>query len=178
MENWKAIEGYEGLYEISNYGRVKSLSRPVIDKNGVHVRTTDEIFKKPQVDTRGYYRVQLSKNNKHKTHKVHRLVAQAFIPNPENKRDVNHIDAVKTNNFVDNLGWVTNAENIAHAQENKLSYRLRKPVGQYDLNGNLLKTYESAYATRQDGFSERNVSSCCNGYYGCKTYKKFIWKYL
>lgn len=102
-EEWRDIEGYEGLYQVSNLARVRSLQR----------QKTRII--KPEIIHTGYLRVTLYKSGKTKSHYVHILVAQAFIPNPENKKQVNHIDGNKQNNCIDNLVWVTPSENIIHA---------------------------------------------------------------
>ena len=104
-EQWKEIENYED-YVISDQGRVFSYKR--------------SIFLKPGKDTCGYLQVDLHKNGVRKSQKVHRLVASAFIPNPENKRTINHIDGVKINNFVSNLEWATDKENTQHAWRNGL----------------------------------------------------------
>lgn len=101
-EIWKDIEGYEGLYKVSNLGRIKSFY------HGGKIM-------KPDVSNHGHLRVKLSKSGKLKRYLVHRLVARAFIPNSENKPQINHIDADPTNNSVDNLEWSTQSENIKHA---------------------------------------------------------------
>lgn len=108
-EVWKDIKGYEGLYQISNLGRVKSLKR----FNTNNANTKDRILK-PSLDRKGYLHVVLCKNNKRYNKTLHRLVAEAFIENPENKPQVNHIDEDKTNNRVSNLEWMTNKENRNH----------------------------------------------------------------
>lgn len=107
-EIWKSVKGYEGIYEISSFGRVKSLGR-----KGSGASIKDRILK-PGLSTSGYLFYNLCINNNPKIHQAHRLVALHFIPNPENKKEVNHIDADKHNNFVDNLEWATPSENIRH----------------------------------------------------------------
>ena len=99
----KDIKNFEGLYEVSNYGRVRNYKTKTI--------------KAVQISDRGYYKSNLSKNNKQKMCRVHRLVAQAFIPNPDNKSEVNHKDFNKLNNHVDNLEWTSGDENITHSQQ-------------------------------------------------------------
>lgn len=117
-EIWKLIKGYEGLYEVSNLGRIKALEKRV-DKGKCH-RAWKEHFLKYGIDNNGYFRTNLSKNGKNKTVKVHRIVAQTFIENPYNKKTVNHIDGNKQNNNITNLEWATQNENMKHACENKL----------------------------------------------------------
>ena len=108
-EIWKDVNGYEGDYQVSSLGRVKSF------KYG------KEKILKPGKGSRGYLTVSLSKNKKGKTIKVHRLVALAFIKNPQGKRTVNHINGVKADNRLSNLEWATDSENIKHAFANGLS---------------------------------------------------------
>ena len=118
-EIWKDIEGYEGLYQVSTCGNVKSL--PKVRRNGTGTYIQKEKLLKPSNTSTGYKKVELCKDGKRKSFKVHRLVAQAFIPNPENKREVNHIDGNKHNNNVNNLEWVTSSENKLHAFEMHLN---------------------------------------------------------
>lgn len=110
MQKWLDIKGYEGLYQISNDGKVKSLPRQFGS-----IFRKKSIILKPKTDRYNYQAVHLSKDNKKSWPTVHRLVAEAFIPNPENKRMVNHKDGNKQNCCSDNLEWVTNDENVAHA---------------------------------------------------------------
>ena len=121
-EEWKPIEGYEGIYEISNYGRVKSL----IGWNGhQYIKRERVLAPYTERNNKNYMRsrVKLIKNGEKKDAKVHRLVAKAFIPNPNNYKAVNHIDGNPLNNKVDNLEWCTQKENIIHAIENELTIR-------------------------------------------------------
>ena len=131
-EIWHNVKGYEGLYLISTYGRVLSAPR-----NGTklewHILAPHFV--------RGYIQYELSKNNQKKEYKTHRLVAQAFLYNPEKKREVNHIDGDKYNNRLDNLEWATTSENQIHAH-----YKLGKgikAVKQLSKDGKLIKVWRS-----------------------------------
>lgn len=121
-EIWKDIKGYEGIYQVSNLGRVKALERVWYSgRNGCTKRTKPEhIMKYRLAKNTGYCLLKLVKNGVEKHVLVHRLVAETFIPNPNNLPEVNHIDGNKENNCVDNLEWCTEKENISHATENKL----------------------------------------------------------
>lgn len=124
-EIWKAVKNYEGLYEVSNLGNVRSKDRLVTSKNGItkKLKGKELFFTVSKIDKRGHQPrayVQLWKNNQSKLKAVHRLVAEAFIPNPDNKETVNHIDGNPLNNCVDNLEWATYSENQKHAYENGL----------------------------------------------------------
>jgi hypothetical protein len=110
-EIWKDIEGYEGIYHVSNLGRVKRVA-------------TNRVLQ-PYRNKAGYLLVYLCKNGKRKTHRIHRLVAQSFIPNPENKPEVNHLDENKINNMVSNLEWSTRKENCNYGTRNE---RLSIPI--------------------------------------------------
>lgn len=122
-EIWKDIEGYEGLYQVSNLGRIKSLGRTIerIGQKGKSFKRTYPVkILKFGKDPKGYYRTSLALNGVNTTVKIHRIVAQAFIPNPNKLPQVNHIDGNKENNRVDNLEWCDNQENQDHAWKNGL----------------------------------------------------------
>lgn len=113
IENWKDIPGYEGYYQVSDLGNVRSLNRQVLrcsKKINIAGRPLNLTF-----DKDGYLYCRLCKDSKPRAYKVHRLVAQAFIPNAQNKPQVNHLDGDKTNNHVENLEWCTISENQIHA---------------------------------------------------------------
>lgn len=156
-ETWKDIKNYEELYQISNYGRVKSFY-----KNG-NFKILKGAIKK------GYHQVALAKNKKIIYKNVHRLVAETFIPNTENKPQVNHIDGNKLNNKANNLEWCTGSENMIHAYKHGLEKPLyakenprAKKVKQYDLNGNYIKTYYGVKeAGRINNINPRDISKCC-----------------
>lgn len=132
-EIWKDIKEYESIYQVSNLGRVKRVK-------------TNRVLKAFK-NTQGYLLVHLYKNNDSSNHRIHRLLAQAFIPKPENKPEVNHIDEDKTNNIVSNLEWVTSRENINHGTRNERSSRTQS----ISIIATNLKTGESTefYGTRE-----------------------------
>lgn len=118
-EIWRDIIGYEGLYMVSSFGRVKSLDRYVNHyPSGKMIQKGDVI--KAQINKRGYESLKLSRGGKSIRFLVHRLVLIAFIPNPENKEQVNHIDCNKRNNYLENLEWSTQSENMRHSFDNNL----------------------------------------------------------
>jgi len=112
-EIWKDVVGYEGIYQVSNYGNVRSIDR--IIKRGNHSFTKKGQIKATGINNRGYCDIMLCKGAKYEHHVVHKLVALAFIPNPENKDFINHKNGNKLNNCVDNIEWVTMSENNQHA---------------------------------------------------------------
>lgn len=145
IEKWKDVDGYEGLYKISNFGRVKGKHR----------------IKSQQDNGKGYLTVHLNKNGKSRWHLVHRLVAKAFIENPENKPTVNHIDGNRKNNNVNNLEWATYSENNLHSyRSNGRKSALAIPIYCIETG----KIYTSSYeASRDTGISQSSINRCANG---------------
>ena len=176
-EIWRDIEGYEGLYQVSNKGRVKSLERTVTQKNGRKYSVKGRILK-PATDKDGYLRVDFFNDSGRKVFKVHRLVCEAFHKNPENKPCVNHIDENKTNNTVSNLEWCTVAENTNYGTRNaRISKAQSKPVGQYTRDGKLIKVWQSTMEVqRQLGFAPSNISDVALG--KRRTAYGYVWKYV
>lgn len=167
-EMWKDIEDYEGIYQISNLGDVKSYDKYVKKKHGL-------IFykgKKMKIIYSGKYPfIGLTKNRKQKVHLIHRLVAIHFIPNPENKSQVNHKKGIKTDNRASELEWVTPSENIIHAYQTGLRKKLfgkdhkgSKKVKQFTMDGKFISEYNSQLeAKRMLGMKSSHISEVCLG---------------
>lgn len=166
-ELWKDIEGYEGTYQVSNLGMVKSLDRLTTDNR----RLKGKLLAK--TNSKGYIKVTLTNKNKSDNRDIHRLVAQAFIPNPENKPQVNHIDEDKTNNIVYNLEWVTAKENMNHGTCRKRS-SLKQSIKIVCVTTG--KVYNSiADASRDLNLNSGTISKIING--KMKQTKGFTFKY-
>ena len=170
-EIWKDIPGYDGWYQVSNIGRVKSY------KYG-----KEQILK--PYDLKGYNRIALCVDDKRKHILVHRLVAETFIPNPLNLPCINHRNEIKTDNSVYNLEWCDHKYNNSYGTHglkisNKLKGRknswLAKTVLQYTLDGQLVREWSSTRECGRNGFDQGAVSKCCRG--EIKQYKGFIFKY-
>lgn len=164
-EIWKDVP-FDSNYKVSNYGRIFS-------------KRTNKILK-GELTEKGYIRVALTE---HKRYLVHCIVAQTFIPNPENKPQVNHIDGNKQNNYVDNLEWCTQSENMRHALKTGLKIMPKgkdvynaRVVYQYDKNNNLIKRWECMSTASQTlKISQRDIVRVCKG--KRKTCGGYIWKY-
>ena len=173
IEIWKDIKDYEGLFQVSNLGRVKSLG------NGRTYKTSR--IRKLYTNKYGYLQVQLCKDGKRKWFRVNRLVATAFLDNPEGKTEVNHIDEDKTNNRVDNLKWEWHKDNINHGTRNErvskamTNGKLSKKVLQLSIDGKLIREWPSVAECGRNGFNIGHVAACCRGEQ--KTHKGFLWMY-
>jgi hypothetical protein len=173
-EIWKSIIGYENEYMISNHGKVLSIERKVKSGN-IEVSVKKKILK--QTKNKEKYRIiSLNKEAIQETFRVSRLVAIHFVPNPENKPQVNHIDEDKGNDYYENLEWTTSKENVNHGTcIQRRSEKQSKKVYQYDLDGNLIKEWDSTMECQRSGFHSGCISDCCNK--KRKTHKKFVWSY-
>ena len=150
-EEWRDIKGYEGKYQVSNLGRVKSLAR---DTNNQYCKVDKIIDSKP--NKFGYLNVNLYKKGKGKSFKVHRLAAIHFIENPENLPEVNHKDEDKTNNRVDNLEWCSRQYNVEYSQGKAV-------IGINKVSGLILEFPSISEASRQTGINSRNICACLKG---------------
>ena len=184
-EQWKDIKGYEGAYQVSNFGRVRSLDRYV----NCGIRNNDKVLKKGKIIkqniSNNYLVVGLCNGKTQKSKLVHRLVAEAFILNPNNYPCVNHKNENKLNNCWYNLEWCTNKYNNNYGtrltriseklQNNK---KLSKAVNQYDLNNNFIKKWNSAkQVERELGISNAHINKCCQNKEHYRTSGGYIWKY-
>lgn len=169
-EIWKDVKGYEGIYQVSNIGRVKSLN---------YNRTGVENILKPGNNRRGYLTVVLHKGNIPRSKKIHRLICESFIPNPENKETVNHINGIKTDNRLVNLEWASIGENSKHAfsiglknvkgSNNPMFGRTgdrnpnSKKVNRYSISNEYIDSFSGmSEAERLIGISSKRISECCN----------------
>lgn len=170
-EKWLPVKDFENVYCVSNYGRVKNI-------------LTNHILK-CSLDSHGYYALNLydKNNNKRNFITLHRLLAETFIPNPENKPQVNHKDGNKSNSYLDNLEWSTASENTQHAYDNNLIH-LKKganspnaiPIIQYSLNGEFIKYWGGATCVMNElGINKSNIIQCCKG--NVRQAGGYKWKY-
>lgn len=184
MEIWKDIKDYEGRYQISSYGRVRSIKRTA---NHIHgVRTVNSKLLKLNTSHR-YSNISLSKNSLMSRFTIHRLAASHFIPNPEDLPQVNHIDGDRRNNHVSNLEWCTASHNQKHSYRiglkspinmgklGSLNYN-SKPVTQYDMKGNYIAEFSATHeACRITGINQGTLAACARG--KRKSAGGYTWKY-
>lgn len=166
-EEWKDVKDFDGLYQISNYGRVKSLKR----------NTTFERILKYNIKTTGYCYVGLTKNCKTKHYRVHRLLAQTFLPNPNNLPQVNHKkEFEKWNNRVDNLEWCDSLYNCNYGtRKQRIGKKQYLKIDQYDLCGDFIKTWNSMTQVHEElGYNISHISDCCNN--KRKSANGYMWK--
>ena len=170
-EKWKDVKDYEGHYQVSDYGRVKS------------VKFVKERILKPFRDKDGYLTVNLCKNHKIKYCRIHRLVAQSFIPNPQNLPEINHKNEDKTDNKVDNLEWCDAKYNnnygtrIQRITEKNINGKCSKQVLQYSKDGEFVKEWKSTMDVERNlRYDHKHISDCCRG--KLKSAYGFVWKYI
>lgn len=170
MEIWKDIEGYEGLYQISSEGRVKSLG------NGKSNNSKERILKSRK-DKDGYLLVNLYKEGKMRSYLVHRLVAQAFLENPNNLPQVNHRNEYKTDNRVENIEYCDCSYNINFGTRNERVVKAESiPILQFSKTGEFIRKWESGTQIEKElGFYNSNICMCCKG--KIKTAYRYVWGY-
>lgn len=187
-EEWKDIQNYEGYYIVSNTGRIKSLDRIEKINGWQRIKRGKELI--PYNCGAGYLVVCLAKNGYKRKFYIHRIVAETFIPNINNKKEVDHIDTIVTNNRIDNLRWVTRSENhlnpITRERRREVAKHIKKasganhhrsrPIYQYTLKGVFIKNWESSIQIEQSmNISRRCVLDCCRGKY--EKSHGYIWRY-
>lgn len=166
-EIWRDIEGYNGLYQVSNMGRVKSLN---------YDRTGKEKILKQYKDKDGYLYINLCKNSKKKTLKVHRLVALAFIDNPDGKEEIDHINTIRDDNRLENLSWATRKENNNNPITRSKHAEHTRKVLQFTKEGVFVREWDCIMEVQRElGFDQGNISRCCSGKY--KTSYGYKWKH-
>lgn len=175
-EIWKDLKDYEGLYQVSNFGRIRNISRLVNDNGGLNI--IKQKILKPSKDSSGYLQIVLTKNKIRKSYKVHRLIALTFIPNPKNFLQINHKNENKLDNRAENLEWCTHKYNCNYGTRN---YRCTKhcyhKINQYDNNFNFIKTYNSLKeAELETGIKYQCISACCRKIINQSG--GYIWRYL
>ena len=176
-EIWMPVIGYEGLYEVSNLGRVRSLDREARHSSCGGVRILKGKVIKPQMGVGGYLRVCISKDGKGKMFSVHRLVYSAFNGAIPHDMQVNHIDEDKTNNRLENLNLMTPKQNSnwgTHIQ--RVAKAKSKPVVAIDDTGNVVLEFSSAMDAERQGFDHSNLAACCLG--KRRTHRGYRWRYL
>lgn len=163
-EIWKSVEGFEGYYEVSNMGRVKSLARIISRKHGGPI-VLDDKFINGELTIWGYRAVTLYKPEFRARRPIHRLVAKAFVPNPLGYKQVNHKNEIKTDNRASNLEWCDARYNINYGTAPiRRAIKRGVPVVQMEMNGNVIARYYGLMeASRITGVARENIGKCCRG---------------
>lgn len=183
-EIWKDVVDYEGLYKVSNKGNVYSVGR--VSSQG---KKCGGLTLKPRSFRNGYLHVNLYKNGKMKSKSIHRLVAEVFIPNPNNFPEVNHLDENKTNNYVEDLEWCTREYNMNFGERNeKVRQKLSKRVKAVNVESGEVITFSSTLEAMNKGYGDGAVSKACRGVYKNSsgkliggdghTYRGHKWSYI
>lgn len=183
-ECWRWVTGFEGLYQVSTRGRVRSVDRWIIGKDGKKQFYEGRILK-PFRDKGGYLTVTLCRNGKPRAFRVHRMVLEVWGDgNPENKPQAHHRDENKENCAVENLSWASAKENANFGTRNKriagsmLNGKLSKAVEAIDPStGEVVLEFPSAKEAERNGFDSGHISKCCLGKKWCKTHRGYIWRY-
>ena len=169
METWKPINGYEGLYEVSDLGNVRRDGRVL----------------KPQSRRHGYLSVWLyGVGDRRKQFSIHRLVAEAFCENPNNYSEVNHLDENKQNNRADNLEWCSHKQNSSYGSrrakisEKNTNGKQSKQIAQYTKNGDLVKVFPSLAQANREGFASGNICRCAQGSKSYTHAYGYLWRYV
>ena len=174
-EVWKDVAGYEGLYKVSNKGNIFSVERKNLRGRKIGGRTL-----KPRYDKDGYLRVTLCKNGKQKTRFIHRLVAGAFVPNPNGYSEINHRDENKVNNYANNLEWCTRKHNVNHGTLIERSSQARsKKVKAINIKTGEIVKFNSTHDAGRKGYDQSSVAKACKGvfYASGHLYKGYEWRY-
>ena len=188
IEHWKPIKGYEGLYDVSDLGNVRSLPHSVlVTRNGsTYLSPYPGKVLKPVRRQHGYLGVMLYGKGGHekrgfKTFSIHRLVAEAFIPNPDNLLEVNHLDEDKQNNRADNLEWTTRKGNIRYGTAiQRMADKRRngvysRRIAQYTMDGIFVREFPSFAEATRNGYSQGNIHKCIHGKY--RQAYGYLWRY-
>lgn len=179
QEVWKDVVGYEGYYQVSNLGKVKSLqTKKYSRKEKCAITVMREKILKPYPNTKKYLLVDLKKDGMRNCQKVHRLVAKAFIPNENNFPQVNHKDENKQNNNVDNLEWCTNQYNSTYGTaKQRMAQKFKKKVVQISASGEVVNTWNSVKEATEDlGVSKNSISLWALHDVKPRKYQNYIFK--